>query len=218
MGSTLLQVFLIVNVFLVGVLSAIAFRHAYAHFRPAKPVAPKPKAVVQGLHLPREVKEQVLAAGLVKFQTILDHSAEELQNDMKSTTIQLNKQLEKLGTEIVASEMQRYKDSLDELRAQAETTLSGAQSEVDKHQAELEAKFAERRAELEAKLTEEMSDEKQRLLAAIDTKLSDAVASFLIETLQHNVDLGAQTAYLTSVLEEHKADFRREVADEIPTA
>jgi len=40
------------------------------------------------------------------------------------------------------------------------------------------------------------------------------VASFLTETLQHNVDLGAQSAYLTAMLEEHKADFAKEVADE----
>jgi hypothetical protein len=45
------------------------------------------------------------------------------------------------------------------------------------------------------------------------------VASFLNETLQHNVDLGGQTEYLLSMLEEHKADFIREVgSDETKSA
>ena len=59
-----------------------------------------------------------------------------------------------------------------------------------------------------------MLAEKQRLLQQIDTKLADAVASFLMETLQHNVDLGAQSAYLTAMLEEHKTDFAKELSDE----
>ena len=54
------------------------------------------------------------------------------------------------------------------------------------------------------------------MIQQIDTRLAEAVTSFLIETLQHNVDLGAQSAYLTAQLEEHKADFIKEVADETP--
>jgi hypothetical protein len=40
------------------------------------------------------------------------------------------------------------------------------------------------------------------------------VVSFLIETLQHDIDLGAQSAYLTKVLEEHKDDFKQGVSSE----
>ena len=57
--------------------------------------------------------------------------------------------------------------------------------------------------------------EKQQLIAQIDTKLADAVTSFLVETLGHNVDLGAQSDYLISVLDEHKAEFTKRVTDEV---
>jgi hypothetical protein len=44
--------------------------------------------------------------------------------------------------------------------------------------------------------------------------LADAVASFLIETMQHNVDLGAQSTYLTTMLEEHKTELTKGIIDE----
>ena len=52
----------------------------------------------------------------------------------------------------------------------------------------------------------------EQIIGQLDTKIADGIASFLVETLQHNVDLGAQTAYLTAQLEEHKADLIREIA------
>jgi hypothetical protein len=55
--------------------------------------------------------------------------------------------------------------------------------------------------------------EKQKMIELMDTKLADAVGSFLVETLQHNIDLGAQTAYLTAQLEEHKAELVKGVSE-----
>jgi antitoxin component of RelBE/YafQ-DinJ toxin-antitoxin module len=72
---------------------------------------------------------------------------------------------------------------------------------------------------IKARIDQELTAERQKLVTQIDTKLADAVASFLNETLQHNVDLGGQTEYLLSMLEEHKADFIREVgSDETKSA
>ena len=60
----------------------------------------------------------------------------------------------------------------------------------------------------------ELEAQKAQLIAQIDTKLADSVVAFLVETLQHDVDLGAQTQYLTKMLDEHKADFSGKVKDE----
>ena len=56
-------------------------------------------------------------------------------------------------------------------------------------------------------MTAEITAEKEVLIKLANAKLADAVASFLIETLGHNVDLGAQSAYLTEMLEEHKDEI-----------
>ena len=64
------------------------------------------------------------------------------------------------------------------------------------------------------KMQAELEAQKAQLIAQIDTKLADSVVAFLVETLQHDVDLGAQTQYLTKMLDEHKADFSGKVKDE----
>ncbi len=214
MNPTFLQLFLLLNVFLIGALTATAVRHAYAHFRPVHPETKKLRPTEQGAHLPALVKAQLLQAAQVKFQAVLNRSADELQHDLKATSIQINKHLEKLGTAVVTNEMHRYSGLIDQLRKQSAATAVGGESKIAEYKAELRTKLDERQAELEAKLTDEMMTEKQRLIQQVDTKLADAVASFLVETLQHNVDLGAQSAYLTAMLEEHKAELSKGITDE----
>lgn len=214
MNAQFLQIFLLVNIFLIGVVTAIAVQHAFAHFRPRPPEANKPHPIPQNAHLPFEVRKHLLEAAQTHFETVLDRSAAELQHDLTTTTAQINKQLERLGTEIVNDEMKRYRTSLDDLRKQTEATINSAQAEIAEHQSELQAQLTQKQTELEAKLTEEIAIEKQHLAQQIDTKLADAVASFLIETMQHNVDLGAQSTYLTTMLEEHKAELTKGITDE----
>lgn len=214
MSATFLQIFLLINVFLIGALTAVAIRHAYAHFKPQTHDAEKPHAANHAVQLPPAVKARLLASAEHNFQTVLDRSATQLEHNLQTTAGLLDKQLEKLGSEILRDEMRRYREAIDELRARTELSIGSAQTEITQHQEDLKSKLAERQAELEAKLLEDMTAEKQRLTQQIDTKLADAVASFLVETLQHNVDLGAQTAYLTSMLDEHKAELSREVTDE----
>lgn len=207
MSNLLLQIFLLVNVFLIGILTAVAARHAYAHFRPRKPVTPKPPmTVVDPVHLPTEVKTRLIHEAEANFLAVVNGSIGELQHDLKSTAMQLNKHLQMMGSEVSIVEKERYKAMLEALRQQTEKALADAQTEISQHE-----------VEMKAKLTEKVAAEQIRLIKQIDTKLGDAVASFLTETLQHNVDLGAQTAYLLATLEAHKEDFKREVGrDEAP--
>lgn len=213
MYSSFLQISLLVTFFLVGALSVTAIRHAYAHFRPRQEEEKPHRLTPQPIHLPPEVKERLLQSAEVKFQAILNHSAAELEYDLKTTASKLNVRLEKLGSEIVGDEMKRYRIDLDQLRKQTEANISGAQTEINQHQTELKAKIDERRAELETKLNEEMAAEKQFLIQQVDNKLADAVASFLYETLGHNVDLGTQSNYLTSMLDEHKDEIIKGISE-----
>lgn len=210
--SLFLQIFLIINAFLLGVVITIGVRSAYAHFHPKKKTS-KPTSHTLDVVLPAATKEQLLREANDKFHDVVDHSAYEFQHSLRATATQLNTQLEHLGSEIVSNEMNRYRLSLDELREQAKAAFASAESDITTHQAELEKALDERRKELEAKLAEEIAAEKAKLVKQMDSHLSDAVVSFIIETLGHNVDLGAQTAYLTSVLEENKEQLKKEVTD-----
>ncbi len=187
--------------FIIGALSATAVRHAWAHFRPHQPKPEKP--TVPTVHLPPEVKDQLLAKAQADFKAVVEKSTTELQKSLEETTTDLNKELEKLGADVIKSETERYHTMLEALRTQAETVITTAQSDIKDHQ-----------TDLKAKLTDTITAEQQRLIAQMDTKLADAVSSFLTETLQHNVDLGAQTPYMLATLEEHKAELIKGIADE----
>lgn len=212
MNPTFLQLFLLLNVFLIGALTTVALQHAYAHFRPRheaeKRVQPTPG-------LSPAMRKQILETAQADFQAVLEKSAVELQRELHTTAVSLNQRLAKTGAEVVNYEVERYRAQLADLSKQAETAIGGAQKEVAEHQADLKARLAEKQAELEAKLASDMAAEKQRLIQQMDTKLADAVASFLTETLQHNVDLGAQSRYLVAMLEEHKTELSKGVTDEI---
>lgn len=204
--GTLLQAFLALNLLLVGGLLVIAWQHAREHLK--RPTA-RPSS--NGLQVSSQLSSELVAASHAKFEAALTRSAAQLQAQLGETSAQLNKTLERLGAEIVVKEMGRYRSQVEQLRATAEAAVVAAHSSVSEHQAAMRADIARYQVELRAGLEADIAQEKSQLLSRIDTSLSDAVASFLVETLQHNADLGAQTAYLTAMLEEHKDEIKKGV-------
>ena len=194
---------LFIQVFVLGILAAIAYRHARAHLKP--PEAPEPQLPAFQPNyqtMPPEVKEHLLRLSQSQFQSVIQQSALQLQHELGNSSGQINSLIQKFATDIVENEMQRYRQELDHLRIQADHQMGAVRQEMEKHKVELKAKMAQ-----------EITAEKQRLVQQIDAKLADAVGSFLLETLRHNVDLGNQKDYLVAMLEEHKADFIKEVGD-----
>ncbi|HLG90959.1 MAG TPA: hypothetical protein VI336_02245 [Candidatus Saccharimonadales bacterium] len=201
-----LLIFLIIDVFILGFLAAIAARHARAHFRSERH-RPETQQPVANFDLPPDVKERLTHESQAQFQSVVTHSSAELEHQLKDSASQINSLIKSFATDIVESEMQRYREELDRLRARADAEMGGLREEMAKHETELKAKMA---AEIEA--------EKGRLIKQIDTKLADAVTSFLTEALGRNIDLGNQTEYLLSLLEEHKAELIKEVGNEARAA
>lgn len=191
-----LIIFLMVDVFLAGIIASAALRHGLAHFRPEKHDAERHRPAQPDSPLPPAMKAQLLETAQADFQKVLTHAAMQLQRDLGATEARLSHKLENLGEQIVAKQMASYRTELDKLHKQTETVAE-----------EVEEGGVKQQAELKAKLEEDIAAEKQRLLQQIDTKLGDAVVSFLLETMQHNIDLGAQSPYILKVLDEHKAEF-----------
>lgn len=207
MGSIYLQIFLLINVFFMGVLVTIGVRHLVAHFKPKEPE--KPRQIATGptqVKLPPMVRAHLVKEAEDNFLSQLTDSVTELQHDLRVTSAQMNKQLQQLGSEVAVSERGRYLTMLEDLRKRTEVALTAAQAEIEQHQ-----------QQLKAQMSQAVAAERELLVKQIDAKLADAVGSFLTEAMSHNVDLGAQTPYLLALLEQHKEDFKREVVDEAAT-
>jgi hypothetical protein len=202
-GETILQIFIYLQIFIAGVLSSVAFLYARAHSKQVQqPEHEHEPAQIPSItvDLPHDVRERLVTASQQQFKEILDQSTGKMQQDLGATAGHINNLVLRLASEIVSGELERYREDLSKLHEQAHASMSGISAEVAKHE-----------EEVKAKITQELEAEKQRLLQQIDTRLADAVGSFLVEALGHNVDLGSQSAYLVGLLEEHKGEFAKEV-------
>lgn len=200
--DTLLQILLLLNVFLIGIGVAVGARYAWAHFHP-HPAEKHTREAEKAVRLSAQTREQLIKEAEDTYRSVLDTTTKQLVGDLTHTAEKLNKDLSSLGEKIVANELDRFKTKLEEMHA---TT-----AEVGKKGIEDMSAY---QSELKEKMLAEIEQEKLRLMSQIDTKLADSVVAFLVETLQHNVDLGAQTAYLTKVLDEHKGDFTGSVKND----
>lgn len=203
--NTTLQIFLFLQVFLAGILVTIAWRHAKEHYRQSPTNSGGLGPDQPSIALTPQMKQHILRESEEKYEAAAKQSASQLQDELAASGKQVKELVNRLATEIVADEMQRYRTELARMRSDANIQMSATNAEIEKH-----------KEEIKAKVTQEMDAEKQRLLKQIDTRLGDAVSSFLLEALQHNVDLGNQSSYLVALLEEHKDEFKKEVADETP--
>jgi len=200
--TTLLQIFILVDVFVIGAVSTKIVQHAKEHYKPGKKGTAAPDRLTFG-QLPGNLQQSLVQAAQDEFIKTTNQSLSQLKDSLGITTEQVNDLIRKLATDVVQTELNHYHADLDKLHIQAEKDLGNIKNEVSGYE-----------AQLKVKLDQELAVEKQRLVKQIDTKLGDAVASFLLDTLGHNADLGSQTEYLMTMLEEHKAEFIKEVTDE----
>ncbi len=99
-----------------------------------------------------------------------------------------------------------------------EKTVLDLQTSIEQSLKTRQTTFAEllekREASLNTELDTQVAKERALLIQQIDTKLGDAMASFLLNSLGTNVDLGAQGPYLMKLLEAHKEELKQEVSSE----
>lgn len=210
-----LEIFLMANALLIGVVITLAVQYGLAHRRGQKATA---KTTAQNTPVPAAVRERIAKQAEANFQGIVNRSSLQLQHDLGATSTQLNKLLEKFGTEVLDDEMRMFRANVADIRETTQGSLASAQEQITAQQtailknltdrqADMEAKLSAKQTELEAQLEQGIQAEREALSAKMNEKLNDAVMAFLLETLGHEVDLGAQTDYLLKTLEANKAEL-----------
>lgn len=248
MDNIMLLVILGINIFVFGVVTALALQFAHASHNEKKTLSQLP---ADQPALPPQIKQHIIQNAKTKFTNTLNSSAHGLERELDDTSTELRHLVKRFGTEILDGEMKLFRKHLEDIRESTEKSVRGADAAVAQKQANLEAELTKRQTEFEAqlrnlqtdlegtllnrnkeldqsllkkrqkleeKMNAELDSERQRLLKQIDDRLADAVTSFLADTLGHNVDLGTQAEYLVHMLELHKDEFKKEVAYEDNTS
>lgn len=212
---SLLQIFLIIDALLIGIFIPIALKHAYEHFRKPKEQINKQPLSPQPIRLSPEAREKLMQRTQANLQAIIDRAAAEFEHNLTTISNNLSKDFEKLASEIITNETKRYQLTIANLIKQVEENSKNANTEFENNQASIGTELKNTEEKLETQLRAKIKEKQDKLIQDIDTKLADAVASFLTDTLQHNVDLGAQNEYLLATLEEHKEDLKGSVSNDI---
>lgn len=220
---SILEIFLVINAFILGVVVTLAVQYFIAHQRNKKAKQAK-RPAHETTPLSPATRERIAKQAEANLQGVVNRSALRLQHDLGDTSHELNKLLERFGGEVLDDEIRLFKANVADIRAATQGSLAGAQDQIAAlqadilkslatRQAELDTKLSERQAMLEAELDQSFAVQKDNLTKQLNEKLNDAVLSFLLETLGHEVDLGAQTDYLVATLEANKASLIQAATD-----
>lgn len=156
----------------------------------------------EGIGLDPKILTSLTTEAQTAYHASLVKQINDFDTKMNATSELINVELKRMSGDILSDQLVKYQNDLDVLRQQAMQTMSSVDEAAKSRQIELEAHM---KMEIEA--------EKAKIIKQIDQNISEAVSSFLLETLRYNVDLGAQSSYLMTMLEEHKDDLKERVTN-----
>lgn len=171
--------------------------HGHAKHAAAAPAAaPAPKV---------ELDAAAAAALKQELETAYRRQIQELTGtfaqDLTATSKKLSEQVERLTTEVISTELEQYQATMNQVRGIADQAAAQIKTAMDQQQ-----------AGLQQAVEQAVANERDRRLALIDTRLSQIISSYLVESLGSGVDLGAQADYIVQSLEAHKEDIKKDLA------
>lgn len=193
MSTLLLQIFILINAVLLGVVMTLVFQHTRAHREQRRQDAEKTKQpVVEVVAFDPAVKQKILQDAEMNFQTVINKSVSSLESDLVDTTAKLRSQLEKFGHDAEGEEAQQYHKTIAELHEQARSILGSTQSAIAEHQTEITEKLSGRQAELENELAQKITELEEELVkrqAELQTELNERQAELEARLAKHHAEL-----------------------------
>jgi hypothetical protein len=170
----------------------------------AKSADPKPPAAAAMSHLSPVEQQQLEQTATAAFKQTVDSATAQFGEDLHQTSGKLNQLIVRLTTEVVERELEQYRQSLATARSAALDSLTKMQQAVE-----------ERQNSLQSDLDTEVVKRRDYLIQRLELKLGEAVSAYIVESLGQGADLGAQRSFLLDSLERHKAELKKEFADEV---
>ena len=135
-----LQIFLLVNVFLIGIGVAVGARHALAHFRP-HPEEKKVRDAEQTVKLSAQTRAQLIKEAEDTYRAVLTKTTNTLVGDLEQTAGKLNKGLDELGNKIINEALAGFKQKLEEIHATTAEASKVAVEDISAYQAQAKKKM-----------------------------------------------------------------------------
>lgn len=189
----------IIIIVLVAINLAVVL--IFSRRRPAAP--PAQAAAVSPAQLPADQLTKLQQDTQAAFKFAVNDAAQKFHEDLAATSKSLNQLTLKLTTEVVERELEDYRKGLAEARAQALGSL-----------AEMQKAVGEKQKALETDLDAEIAKRREFLIAKLDSKLGQAAAAYLVESLGQGVDLGAQKTFLLENLERNKEALKKDLSND----
>lgn len=137
------------------------------------------------------------------LQNSLQKISQELEDSIGKSYQDMSLQIEKAAAGIINGELEQYRQTI----AQAREAAVGVTN--DTHDL-----LARIRTDVEQRAHEAVSEEKQKVMRRIDTQLADVITTYLLDAMEENVDLGAQSEFIFRKLEERKEEMKQDINDE----
>lgn len=217
-GNLWLQLFILINVFLLGIVGTIAVIHYRSHLHPEEPTKKKTLPM-----LPLDVRQRLIEEAEDDYEKILHRSAISFEKDLEGTASHLSEQLAKIGSSIVDDEMTRYKSELATLRDETAKKIGSSGAEIETHQAQLRAQLAERQAAMDTKLAEHQTELEQKLAersAELEKEFTELQAGYAKKQAELEAQLVQQESELAATLKTRElklAEHQTALEDELTT-
>lgn len=127
-------------------------------------------------------------------------ASQDAQAVLTRTVTSLNDRVKVMIADTLSKELHAYNSGLSELRKETLDEFSSVKDQLDAQRDKLEAEFKQAIAE-----------ERKAELDRVHDRMADVVTSYIVDSLDKNVDLGAQMEYILATLEENKEDIKKDV-------
>ena len=135
------------------------------------------------------------------YRQQIQNTTAKFAQDLSGTSTKLSEQVERLTTEVITTELEQYQAAMDQVRGIAAKAAE-----------QIQAAMAQQQAGLQKAVEEAVAAERDRRLSLIDSRLSQIISSYLVESLGSGVDLGAQADYIIQSLEQRKDEIKKDLA------
>jgi len=134
------------------------------------------------------------------LEATINRSVKELESTLQDTVSTVTSSTQAAISGVLGKELKAYQASLEELRHKTTDESKKLQQE-----------FTAQKQELTKELKQGIDQQRQAQMDLFNDRLNDVVSSYLVESLDKNVDLGSQMKYIITSLEAQKADIKKDV-------